>query len=178
MKTLIVYYSFTQNNEKLANFLQKKLNCDIVPLETVGRRNGFSIFLDLVFNRRPEIKRVPYYLRDYDHVIFLAPIWAGKIAMPMKSFLINEKGNISDYSFITLCGGGNPKQKENIRNELSDLLERAPLDVVELWVSKLLLDKKENIKPVSSFKVNPNEIENYQSEIENFIREQLLVSAI
>ena len=55
MKTLIAYYSFTHNNEVLAKDLQKKLNCDIHKIEEPGKRTGFTILLDLIFNRNPEI---------------------------------------------------------------------------------------------------------------------------
>ena len=46
MKTLIVYYSFTQNNEALARMLQTRLDCEMLKIETVKRRSTFSIFLD------------------------------------------------------------------------------------------------------------------------------------
>ena len=178
MKTLIVYYSFTQNNKKLANYLQARLNCDTVEVETEKKRNGLSIFLDILFNRKPVVKKVSHDLRDYDHIIFLAPIWAGRIAMPLMSFALDQKSNIPEYSFITLCGGGNPNQKEKIHNELSTLLERPPLDVIELWVSKLPSAQKREASIISSVKVTENEIANYQGELENFLRELLLVSAI
>lgn len=176
MKTLIAYYSFTENNEKLAVYLQKRINCDIVKIETIKSRNSFSILFDLIFNRMPATKAVPYSLKDYDHVIFLAPIWAGKIAMPMKSFLVKEKTNIPDYSFITMCGGGNPDQKQNIRKQLSEVLQKDPLDVVELWVSKLFPEG--GIKPTSAFRIEETDLDKFQSEISSFLREQMLIDAI
>lgn len=178
MKTLIAYYSFTQNNEKLATHLQKQLNCDIVKIETTKKRNGFSILLDLVFKRKPEIKPVPYYLQDYDHVIFIAPIWAGRIAMPMKSFLINERSNIRQYSFITLCGGS-PGQKEKIQHELVTSLQKPPVRVLELWVNDLLpADKKGTVKHTSGFRIDADGFEKFEDQLRNFIKEENMINSI
>lgn len=166
MKTLIVYYSFTQNNEKLANHLREKLNCDIVKIEPLRKRTGFSILLDLMFNRAPAIKTVPYYLWDYHHIIFVAPIWAGKVAMPMKTFLINERDNIKHYSFVTLCGGGNTDQKAKIAKALVRILNKAPQRVVELWINNLLSPEKKNtIKYTSGYRIDPNEFSKFKKEI-------------
>lgn len=170
MKTLIVYYSFTQNNEKLAKRLRDLLNCDIVKVETVKKRSGLSIMLDLMLNRKPVIKPVPYYLPDYDHVIFVAPIWAGRIAMPLKTYLIHEKANIQRYSFISLCGG-RPGQKEKIQQELHSILDIAPDNLIELWINDLLPpDKKDTIKFTSGYRITPDELVQFEKNFEPIIR--------
>ncbi|HEY9489932.1 MAG TPA: hypothetical protein VIQ51_16450 [Chryseosolibacter sp.] len=169
MKTLIVYYSFTQNNEKLAKHLHKMLNCDIVKLETVRQRSGLSIILDLMFHRSPALKTVPYYLRDYDHVIFIAPIWAGRIAMPLKAFLAKEKSNIKRYSFVTVCGG-TPGQKEKIKKELASVLNIMPENVIELWINNLLpADKKDTIKYTSGYRIESEEFLKFEKELQPVI---------
>jgi flavodoxin len=145
MKKLIAYYSFSENNKKLAEFLLKELNCDLVRIETVKKRSGLSILLDLIFKRKPEVKQVPYYLRDYDHIIFIAPIWASKIAMPLTSFMKAEKSNVKSYSFITVCGG-RPGQKEKITKELVATIGKAPLSVVELWTNNLKNEPENGLK--------------------------------
>ena len=172
MKNLIVYYSFTANNEALALHLQEKLECAIVKLETVKKRTGLSILLDLLFRRKPRLKPISVQLRDYDHVIFLAPIWAGKIGTPLKSFLMDEKDNIRSYSFATLCGGGNATQKENVRQELLETVRKAPLNVLELWVNDLLSeDKKNTIKYTSGFRVQPEHRAIFREKIEDYLEE-------
>ena len=169
MKTLIVYYSFTQNNEKLAKYLHKLLNCDIVEIETVMRRSRWSILLDLIFHRRPAIKAVPYYLRDYDRVIFIAPIWAGRIAMPFKTFLANEKSNIKRYSFVTVCGGA-PGQKEKIEKELASVVNIMPENVIELWINNLLPpDKKDTIRYTSGYRIEMKEFFKFEKVLQPVI---------
>jgi flavodoxin len=177
MKTLIVYYSFTQNNEKLALHLREVLNCDLVKIETLKKRTGFSILFDLMFNRESAIKTVPYYLRDYDHVIFIAPIWAGRIAMPLKTFILNEKANIKQYSFVTLCGGRSDTQKSKIQNQLKEMTGKAPEKVTELWVSNLLPNgKKDSVKNVSGYRIDPTELKQFDSEIHRVLEQNDLVA--
>jgi flavodoxin len=172
MKTLIAYYSFTQNNEKLAKHLQRRLNCDIVKIETTKNRNGLSILLDLIFKRNPEIKPVPYYLQDYDHVIFIAPIWAGRIAMPMKSFMTQERLNLEQYSFVTLCGG-NAGQKEKIEKELVSIVGKSPVRFLELWVNHLLpADRKNTIKDTSGFRIEADGFGPFEEQLIDFIKEE------
>jgi flavodoxin len=179
MKNLIVYYSFTKNNEKVAEYLRNQWSCDIARIETVKKRTGFSILFDLIFRRQPVIKTIPYYLWNYEHVIFIAPIWAGKIATPLKSFLFREKENIKSYSFVTLCGGGNPKQKENIKKELFSIVKREPAGILELSVNNLLpAEKKNTIKYTSGFRIEADGLAKFETELGNFIREEILVSAI
>lgn len=176
MKTIIAYYSFTENNEKLANYLQKQLNCDIVKIETTRKRTGFSILLDLMFNRKPGLKPLPYSLSDYDHVIFIAPIWGGKIAMPMKSLMVKEKLRIRQYSFVTLCGG-NAGQKEKIKNELFLILQKQPQTLVELWVNDLLpAEQKNSIKYTSGFRIDERGLENFGAQLKELVRETEIVS--
>jgi len=179
MKNLIVYYSFTKNNEKLAEHLRGKLNCDIVRLETVKQRTGLSILLDLMFSRKPAIKPISILLHDYDHIIFISPIWAGKIATPLKSFLLDQKKNIRSYSFATLCGGGNVQQKGKVQQELLSVVQKAPLSMLELWVNDLLTaDKKNTIKYTSGFRIEPEAFVAFESQIKDFIKEEELIQLI
>jgi flavodoxin len=177
MKTLIVYYSFTHNNEKLAMYLQKELDCDIAKIETLQKRTGFSIFLDLVFKRKPALKTMPYYLQDYRHVIFIAPIWAGKIAMPMKSFMIDQESSLKQYSFITLCGGAEG-QLGKVNMELESTLGIAPRRLLELRINDLLpADQKNKVKHTSGFRVEPDDFGKFDAQLRNFIEEENVVNA-
>ncbi len=170
MKTLIVYYSFTHNNELLAKAIQKRLNCDIYRIEETRKRNGLTILFDLVFNRTPKIKAYPYFLSAYDQCIFIAPIWAGKIASPLKAFLLEEKHHINRYAFITVCGGA-PKQKEKLIEGLTKLLEQRPGSVVELWVNDLLQEKQKNtVKYTSGYRIQLNDLDKFNSRIEDFVK--------
>jgi flavodoxin len=169
MKTLIVYYSFTGNNQKLAIKLQQKLNCDLYGIQEVRKRKPITILIDLLFKRLPKVMEPSNDLSQYDHVIFIAPIWSGKIASPLRSFLINERSNICRYSFITVCSG-RPQQQSWITNGLRNVLEKEPVIVQELCINDLLPEeKKNNIKYTTPYRILGNDLDAFKDKIEAFI---------
>ncbi len=171
MKTLLVYYSHTNNNKVLAGELMKRLGCTVLRLEERKRRTGFTILLDLALNRLPVLKTYPDSMRDYELVILLAPVWAGKVAAPMKSFLEQEKFNIQKYSFITLCGGA-PGQDIKLKGELTKILHKEPFRLTELWVNDLLPEERRNtIKYTSGYRVIPPDLEFFKAKIKQFVNE-------
>ncbi len=169
MKTLIVYYSFTQNNSVLAKYFQGKLGCDMLRIEEAKKRTGLTILLDLLFNRKPKIREHNFTLNRYDHFILIAPIWAGKIASPLKTFLLQAGDAIHNYSFITVCSG-RTGQREKIATQLEELLDIKPEMVTELWVNDLLPeDKKNTIKYSSSYRIQQKDLEFFEEKINRFL---------
>ena len=170
MKTLIAYYSFTGNNEALVDQLQKRLSCDVLRIEEEKKRTNISILLDLIFKRRPRLKKYDPEISAYDNIILVAPIWAGKIGSPMLSFLRREKNNIRYYAFITLCGGVTG-QKEKIRHFLESNMNTAPITVEELWVNDLLTpEKRDQIKFTTPYRIKPEDWAILNPKIEGFVQ--------
>lgn len=170
MKTIIVYYSHTNNNKVLAGELMKRMGGAVLRLEEQKKRTGFTILLDLMFNRLPALKPHRYSMRNFDMVILLSPVWAGKVASPMRSFLEQEKYNIAKYSFITLCGGSTG-QNIKLNNELVRIIGKEPFRLTELWINTLLPEEKRNtIKYTSGYRVIPPDLESFETEIEAFVR--------
>jgi hypothetical protein len=168
MKTLIVYYSFTQNNAALARMIQKRLDCEMLKIETLRRRSAFSIFLDAAFGRKPAILKHNLVMENYGQIVFVGPIWLGKIAGPLKTFLREEKNNIKHYSFISVCGGLTG-QKEKIEDELTSIVGSRPRRVCELWVSEIVSEKvTKNAKNVSAYRIRSSELEKFKTKIDEF----------
>lgn len=172
MKPLIVYFSHGGNNELLAYRLQKEFSCDIFEVGPEGKRTGFSIFLDIILGRTPRIKPCNVTLAAYDLLIFVAPIWSGKIAAPLRSFIVQYRNQISNYAFISLCGGGLSTQAEKVRKELSTLIGRDPLTTRELWVLELPKPHlKANPGKISGYRVTPEDVNYFVPDIHLFIEE-------
>lgn len=172
MKNIIVYYSNTRNNELLALHLQKKLSCDVLKIEEVNKRTALTILLDLLFNRNPKLKEHGIHLEQYGHFIFVAPIWAGKIASPLRSFLRKEKHYVKSYSFISLCGGIHG-QLGKIRQQLKTILELDPTVVEELWISHL-----PSAKNTSNYHVTADDLEYFKKEEKEFLSAQMVSSEV
>lgn len=169
MKTLIVYYSFTGNNEALMLKLQERLNCDAIRIQTVRKRNGSSILWDIIFKRSPKLQAYNIPFSDYEHLVLVAPVWAGKIATPMQTFLKTEKKNILSYSFITLCGGA-AGQKKKIDEYLKSTLLSKPRAVEELWVNDLLRpEQKDTIKFTTAHRVKEDDWHVFNAKLDDFV---------
>jgi flavodoxin len=170
MNTLIVYYSYSGNNEALAKELQKRLTCDMQQIKEVKIRKGLTILLDLIFNRRSNIKKLDVQMNQYERFILIAPIWGGKIATPMKSFIEAEKKNLKKYSFITVCSGVAGQDKK-IKEQLLLLAGKEPENIAELKVRDLLpLEKKGKVKYETPYRIQKNDLMAFDNAIEGFIK--------
>ena len=170
MKTLIVYFSFSGNNEMVALKLKEMLHCDLLRITELKKRGGFSIFLDIFLNRTPRIEDHRMKINEYDHVILVAPIWASKIATPLKSFLLLEKNRIRFYSFITVCSGS-PNQKTKIEDELTRLAGKAPVLVTELSINDLARSMQKNtIKNLIAYHLKTSDLSFFVNEIEGHLK--------
>lgn len=177
MKPLIVYYSFTGNNEALARKLGEIMKCDMLRIEEKKKRTNMSFTLDLVFKRRPRLKEYNVALSAYDHVILVAPVWAGRIATPMQFFAKRENGNLKAYSVIALCGGV-AGQKENIAGFFESTMLRKPFLVEELWINDLPRpEQKDKIKSKLPYRVKEEDLIVFNPKIEAFLR-KLSVSPV
>lgn len=100
-KTLIAYYSFTNNCHTIATELQEQTGADILRIEPAEKgidyaANGYAVGSSLIAAIRenpydassyPAIDAVSVQLTDYDMIIIVAPLWWSHMAAPMQTFL-------------------------------------------------------------------------------------------
>ena len=104
-KTLIVYYSFTNNIHTIATDLQTQIeDADMIRVEPAEEgldyaANGYEIGSALIQAIRnnpndaasyPEIKPVEVNIADYDRIIVGAPLWWSNMAAPLQTFLFHH----------------------------------------------------------------------------------------
>jgi hypothetical protein len=100
----------------------------------------------------------------------ISPIWGGKIASPMRTFIEQEKNNLKKYFYITICNG-EMGQKEKIITQLYSIVERKPRGVKELWINDLLPeDKKNKIKHTFHYRIDERDIAYFNEDIETFVQ--------
>ena len=171
MKLLTVYFSFFGNNRQLAEYVAELTGCDIRTVVERKRRRLLTVFLDMFFNRRPRIEPLDCRLADYDHVVLIAPVWAAKVANPMKSLLEAERDGLPGYSFMSLCGYDRPGQAEKIKRELSDLAGRPPAALVQLKICDLLpAQQQSDIKAISAYRVTREDLCRFEPHISDFLK--------
>lgn len=102
-KTLIVYYSFTNNVHTIVNDLRTQTEADVVRVEPAEEgldyaANNYAIGSALISAIRnnpndaasyPAIKTTIDNLNDYDRIIVAAPLWWSNMAAPLQTFLFN-----------------------------------------------------------------------------------------
>lgn len=103
-KTLIVYYSFTNNVHTIVSDLQTQIEADVVRVEPAEEGLDYaadnyaigSALIQAIRNNPndaasyPEIKPVEVNIADYDRIIVGAPLWWSNIAAPLQTFLFQH----------------------------------------------------------------------------------------
>ncbi len=117
MNSVIVYYSNTGNNRRLAKYIKSKTKCDIFEVLEKKKRKGYMKFvIEMIFGIKPKLQPYKIDLKKYDRVIMIAPFWFGQIASPMRVFMKNEKENIKKYAFFSISGGNDNVEKQLEKN--------------------------------------------------------------
>lgn len=102
-KTLIAYYSFTNNIHTVATDLQEQTGADILRIEPAEKgidyaADNYAVGSSLIAAIRenpnstssyPAIDDVTVNLADYDVIIIATPLWWSNMAAPMQTFLFN-----------------------------------------------------------------------------------------
>ena len=108
-KTLVVYYSYTNNVHRIVNELVKQIEADIVKIEPAEKgldyaANNYAIGSAQISAIRnnpedassyPTIDPVKVDLKDYDCIIIGAPLWWSNMAAPLQSFLFQYGKDMS-----------------------------------------------------------------------------------
>ena len=119
MKTLIVYYSRTKVTKKIAEMIQKELNCDVEEITDGEKYKGKIGYMKGGMNasmgRTSAINPVEKNPSDYDLVIIGTPVWASNMAPPVHTYLLKYNNHIKNMaSFCTCISGGYEKTLEKI----------------------------------------------------------------
>lgn len=123
-KVLIVYFTQTSNNEKVAEFIHQSVGGDLVKLETVQTYPSvYSELTEYAKNEqnskaRPELATKIDNIDKYDIVFLGYPIWWQDMPMPVYTFL--ETYDLSGKiiaPFTTHGGSGPSSTDEKIKKE-------------------------------------------------------------
>ena len=165
----IVSYSKTGRNQKVAQLLAEKMNVKQINISTEKEKTILSIILDFIFNRTPKVIPSVESLNEFDHIIFLCPIWMGEIATPLRQYLKSIRKSKKHFSFITLSGGADGRN-ENIEENLIKFTKQKPEFLLDYYVRDLLPQEPQPTKEqTQSYPMNEKE---YQ-EIVNLIYKEI-----
>lgn len=108
-KTLIVYYSFTNNVHTIVGDLRTQIEADVVRIEPAEKgldyaANNYALgtaLLNAIKNNPnsassyPAIDPVDVNLEQYETVVVAAPLWWSQMAAPLQTFLFHHGAEMS-----------------------------------------------------------------------------------
>lgn len=162
MKTTLISYSMTGNNERLAERVARELGAQrvtvrsdvAVPMLIINNILGFS----------PKVEPPVKAAEDYGYIIFMSPIWMGKVAAPLRSYFKALKGRLSGYAFASISGGAmgpNPK----VEGELKKRLGKEPDIVIDRQKVELLPYDNPTSEQTSSYSITEEDIDKLSAGI-------------
>lgn len=144
-KTLIVYYSFTNNSHIIATELQKQTDADMLRVEPADENvdyNDYSIGLPMMNLIKahpddpasyPAIKTAAGNLNDYDNVIIVAPLWWNNMAAPLQTFLF-KYGDEMEGKSIGLIASSGESSIEGVEADVKRLIPKGKYLNPSLWI--------------------------------------------
>ena len=116
-----------------------------------------TIVADLLFKRTPSVSFSTDSVEQYDLVLFIAPVWMGHVATPLRGCFKQLAPKIEKYAFASISGGAdgpNPKLSEMLTKRMG----KKPAAVIDLHIADLLpSEPKPERKDTSAYRIDEND---------------------
>lgn len=126
-KILVVFYSYTGTSRRLVQLLCSQLDWPSGEIVEERARSGASGTLrcvaDSLLRRQPRIRYQGPDPRGFGTVVLVSPIWAYRLASPMRSFVADRRDDLQQIAVVSVMGGSGAP---NAVAEIGHLLGRAP----------------------------------------------------
>jgi len=118
-KILLVYYSRTGFTRRVAEEINKRLECDVCELQEEHPRGGIAGYLRSAFEaytgHLPALRELEYELGKCALLIVGSPIWAGRVCAPVRAFLAHQPLGTGEIAvFVTYGGMGASKVLDSL----------------------------------------------------------------
>lgn len=108
-RALIVCYSRTGYTAALAGEMASMTGWDLEEIKDVHPRTSawgaVRCVLDVLLQRRPQIRSGGKDPSAYDLVVFAAPVWMERLAAPMRSYILEHQGQFKSVAYACTYGG-------------------------------------------------------------------------
>lgn len=146
-KTLIVYYSYTNNVERIVTELRNQIEADVVEIEPAEKgldyaANNYAIGSSQIAAIRenpndassyPAIDPVSIDLSQYTTVIIGAPLWWSNMAAPLQTFLFQHSNEMSGKN-IALIVSSASSGISGVENDAKRLVPEGRFLSPSLWI--------------------------------------------
>lgn len=146
-KTLIVYYSYTNNVERIVETLHTKIDSDVLEIEPAQKGLDYSADNYAIGSAQiaairnnpddaasyPAIDPVDVNLSDYDCIIVGAPLWWSNMAAPLQTFLF-QYGKEMDRKKIGLIVSSASSRISGVEADAKRLIPGGDFLSPSLWI--------------------------------------------
>lgn len=126
-KTLVAFYSMTGNTRRIANEVRDVTGAELEEIQELKPRHGFTGVLRALFDgvarRTPPILVTGRNPADYDLLVIGGPVWAGRMAAPVRSYAKRYGANARQVAFFCTEGG---RGAETAFADLERLCQHSP----------------------------------------------------
>jgi len=133
LRTLVVVYSRTGRTLSVGERIAESLNADLEIIEEARSRRGIPGFvrsaLEALRKRTPPIAEPKRDPRNYDIVIVGSPIWAGRMASPIRTYLSRFNGTFRGAAFFCTSSNG---RNDRALTEMSRVASVEPIATMEI----------------------------------------------
>jgi flavodoxin len=124
-KPLVIFYSYTGTCRRLAQLMCDQQGWDMHEIVEARRGRGtWRCLLDSWLHRRPKIIYDGALPTVDSMVILVAPIWAYRLAGPMRSFVAAHQRQLGQFAVVSVMGG---RGAPNAVAEIGRLTGRSPV---------------------------------------------------
>jgi len=127
-KVLVVIYSYSGTCRRLAQLLCSQQGWSMAEISELSPRSGvlgtWRCLLDSWLRRCPAISYDGPPPSDFDAVVLVAPIWAYRLAGPMRSFVASRREQLPDVAVVSVMGS---RGAPNAVAEIGQLIGRSPI---------------------------------------------------
>jgi hypothetical protein len=127
-RVLVVVYSYTGISRRLAQQLCAQRGWQMAEIAEEQPRRGASgtcrCVLDSLLRRRPAIRYDGPSPRNFDAVVLVSPVWLGRLAGPMRSFVVRRQDHLPGVAVISVAGG---RGEFDVVAEIADLIGEEPI---------------------------------------------------
>ena len=150
MKTLVVYFSRSGHNRKIAEELTDLISADLEEIVDKDPKGFIISGWQAIRKKKTEINLLSKDPASYDFVILSTPMWVGGMPPAVRMFIDQYLKDIKTFGFLSVSGNGAKNEK------YVDALEREYPFKIE---PRLLISDPEFAKNL------------YQSSLRNFAKQ-------
>ena len=138
MKILVIFYSRSNNTQRVAEEIRNSLDCDLEEVIDTQNREGalgyMSSAVNAIRKTSANINELKNDISTYDLIIIGTPVWTGKMSTPIRTFIAQNHVKFKNTAFFATATG--PKFDGTFK-EMEELSKTSPIAKLGLKGSEI-----------------------------------------